>query len=39
VNVYVVVPAVAVLIATGFHVPVIAGILVELVGSAGGVDP
>ena len=38
VKVYVVVPAVAVLIVAGLQVPMIAGVLVELVGSAGAVE-
>jgi uncharacterized membrane protein len=38
VKVYVLVPAVKVLIAAGFHVPVTAGLLVELAGNAGGVE-
>ena len=37
VNVYVVVPAAAVLIVAGDHVPVMAGVLVELAGNAGAV--
>ena len=36
VNVYMVVPTLAVLIVAGLHVPVIAGIFVELVGNTGG---
>ena len=36
VNVYVVVPTVAVFIVAGFHVPVI--LLLEVVGNAGGVE-
>jgi hypothetical protein len=38
VKVYVVVPRVAVLIVAGLHVPVIAGIFVELDGSAGAIE-
>ena len=37
VNVYVVVPTAAVLIVVGDHVPVMAGVLVELAGNAGAV--
>jgi hypothetical protein len=36
--VYVEVPTVAVLIVAGFHVPVIAGIFVELSGRTGGAE-
>ena len=39
VNVYTVVPTTAVLITAGAHVPVIAGILVELAGNAGAAEP
>jgi hypothetical protein len=38
VKVYVLVPAVKVLMAAGFQVPVTAGLLVELAGNAGGVE-
>ncbi len=38
VKVYVVVPVTAVLMVAGFHVPVMAGELAELVGNAGGVE-
>ena len=37
VKVYTVVPAVEVLTVAGFHVPVIAGVFVELVGNTGAV--
>ena len=36
---YVVVPTVPVLIVVGFHVPEIAGVLVELAGRAGAAEP
>jgi hypothetical protein len=39
VKVYTVVPATAVLITAGAHVPVIAGRLVELAGNAGAAEP